>query len=169
MFNRKYIFKRSIFHCYVSLPECITIQKFESDQVYKLSPQQTSPLFTTFTSKGELLVWNVYRNIKTYIYKCIHSNSIYIILIYIYIYIVYIYQFIHIHSIQPHPFFLGKNVEAATLETTPSPGCKGHRCWNQWIRCTWFHTWRFHKTRGVQNTGFSGHVFVKGRVFGFTC
>ena len=23
MFNRKYIFKGSIFHCYVSLPECI--------------------------------------------------------------------------------------------------------------------------------------------------
>ena len=52
MFNRKYIFKGSIFHCYVRLPECIPNIQFITFDDNKDFPQQLLQVFQSQKSSS---------------------------------------------------------------------------------------------------------------------
>ena len=59
MFNRKYIFKGSIFHCYVSLPECT----FPKNNSLQFTVYQNRPVLP----KQERFVWPNYHIFKSYV------------------------------------------------------------------------------------------------------
>ena len=52
MFNRKYIFKGSIFHSYVRLPECIYIVSFEYQETHTLIGKKSSHQLSAKSSSG---------------------------------------------------------------------------------------------------------------------